>query len=76
MYHHLDARSIKQAKQCTPVDRETYKMLQILKQQYTPSDQEVDLGAFKNYNTVRACLIWQGKISTWLDNFNNAYLAI
>jgi hypothetical protein len=57
-------------------DKETYKMLQILKQQYAPSDQEADFEALKNYNTVRSRSIRQGKISAWLNDFDNAYLAI
>ena len=57
-------------------DKETYKMLQILKQQYAPSDQEADFEALKNYKNVRSRSIRQGKISAWLNDFDNAYLAI
>jgi hypothetical protein len=57
-------------------DKEAYEMLRVLKQQYAQSDQEADLGALKNYNTVRSRSIRQEKISAWLNDFDNAYLAI
>jgi hypothetical protein len=51
-------------------------MLRTLKQQYEPSEQELDYGALRKYENARTQPIRQGKISGWLNNFEKAYLII
>jgi hypothetical protein len=57
-------------------EKGTYEMLRTLKKQYAPTEREERLKALRNYNAVRTRPIRHGKISGWLNDFENAYLAI